>query len=1101
MASMVLSSIPALTAEVPEGGTVGRSVTDDANDLIIPDGDVYELSGCHTYKRSVQIMGILKVKPWDDKGETSGMLLLRAPNITIGGNGGVYGNGRGYGGGGGGLNYYSSGTGGYGGIDGFGGNGGNGYSYYYGGGGGGGSNGGRGGIGYSTPNGGDGTEAGGGTGASASSYAGGRGGTGFGSGGGGGGAYYGGGGGGGGGGTGGKDASWYNGGDGAGPYGGKGPNGVSWTTPGQNEYGRNGGYREAKANGDGSTNITVWRGSGGSGGASVDYYYAGGGGGGGAGGAAITLYADYDLRLSGIVTAAGGAGGQGGMNYYGGPGGRGGGGAGGGIALFALKLIISGTVDASGRDGEQPSEVNGGTVKLLYGETLQNNGNVLSGRTYSNARPKMKGLDTPLNNDQVVRKPTFKWFKATDIEGDPITYEIELASNPGFNPVSRRKTDIVNTSYSFESPLSGTLYWRVRGVDHIGGGGWSETRKMIVDDKPPTSRIDPLPDYVTSQTFLVSWNGKDVDPGSGIAGYNILVSDNGGPIYTWLKAYEGTSAHFEGEEGHAYRFVSQAVDAAENVESIQPDSWVATTVDSVAPLGSITVMPQWQSKGKFTVSWSARDTTSGIADYTVYVSVNGGDFAVWLDNTTEVSAQYPGTEGNKYTFFVLARDVAGNIQDPPGPEKMITTRIDGTMPATTFISEPAPYGQAPTYIRQTAFISLVGTDNFAGVNATYYIIDTRSRVQYVKPFREMQVGSHNITYWSVDEAGNEEARKVTWFWVDSETPTTTLLLVGPNWTTETRVYISAQTLVGFTAVDKASGVNRTVYNVDEGGDVVYSGPFKLPKSGLHNIRFYSVDNVGLQDPDKNASVILDIWNPSSVALVESRVSSKDIVVELRGSDLESGLAGVYYRVVKKGEPGMNFVKGTLVTIQAAADHSLDGPYTLEYYAVDNVGNREEVRKLELTIDTVGTVQVDITGSPTVEDPVFHVSGRVEPGSNVTVNGLNVIVRKDGSYDYTLELKDGRNKIVVTATDPAGNEATVTKYVTYSKPQAMGSFLVPIAAVIIIIVVVAVLAAVFMRKRPRPAASPPGAAPPQPAPPVPPAAPPPRPAPPPVQPPQ
>jgi hypothetical protein len=1062
MAAMVLSAVPVGMAGASEGGAGPRAVTDNTNDLIIPEGESYELSGNHSYKRTVNIMGVLKVKPYNGLDGSTGMLWLKAPNITIGAYGAIDASGRGHGGGGGGTNYYSSVTGGRGGVDG---KGGDGSQYYYSsssGGGGGGSNGGKGGSG-SYP-GQDGTELKGGNGGGGS-YAGGAGGAGYGSGGGGGGASYSGGGGGGGGGTGGKDGSWYNGGKGGGPFGGTGANGASYSG---GSTGSNGGYGEAKGNGDSTVDLSVWLGSGGGGGGTTNYYYSGGAGGGGAGGGAVILQADNSLTVSGGVAARGGSGGMGGGNYYSYyyQTGDGGGGAGGGIVLFGSRVIISGSVDALGKDKDKASAANGGTVKLLYGEVLQNNGVVGAGRVFINARPKMNGLNIPLPDTQTYRKPLFKWYAAEDPEGDPITYQIELSSNPAFSS-PKQYTGITETSWTPPQPLAGTMFWRVRAADQCGGGSWSEVRKFTVDDKAPSSKVDALPEYVNSQEFLVSWKGADNPGGSGIEAYIIMVTDNGGAPYAWTTVYNGTSAWFRGAEGHSYLFWSIAVDFAENTEVVLSDNKVGTTVDSVAPTASISAIARYQSKPNFMVSWTGRDVTSGIADYSVYLSIDGAGFTAWQENTTETSAQYRGQDGHMYTFFVRARDMAGNVQDPPGTEKYISTSVDGAAPETRFAPTAPYFGHDPMYIGGTSIIELDGNDNFAGVEKTFYMIDNRAQQDYLKGFRELQGGSHNITFWSIDAAGNEESRKTAWFWVDGEPPVTSLNLLGPNWTTESRVFISGQTLISFDAFDKGSGVNRTMYNIDGSGWQTYKAPFKLPKAGVHALKYQSVDNLGYRDAEKNISIVMDIWEPASVAVAETTTSSTDVSVELRGVDLESGLAAVYYRIVKLGDPPMNFVAGANVTITAQPDGTRDGTYTIEFYAVDNVGNREPTRKVDIIIDTKGTLVLNIKGSPTVSEPTFHVTGSVEPGSNVTVNGLRVLVRSDGTFDYHMELREGKNKIVVVSTDKAGNSITTTKYATYNKPQETGT-LFPLIITVAVIVAVAVAAMVLLRPKQAPA---------------------------------
>ncbi|MEM4728655.1 MAG: hypothetical protein QXH42_02695, partial [Thermoplasmata archaeon] len=143
IALLMLGAVPwPVPAERVEDAATPRAITDNANDLIIPEGESYELSGCHTYKRSVQINGTLKLRPWDGVDESTGMIWLEAPWIIIGPSGVIAADGRGYGGGGGATE--NEGNGGKGGVGGKGGNGDSGYTW--GGGGGGGSNGGLGGA-------------------------------------------------------------------------------------------------------------------------------------------------------------------------------------------------------------------------------------------------------------------------------------------------------------------------------------------------------------------------------------------------------------------------------------------------------------------------------------------------------------------------------------------------------------------------------------------------------------------------------------------------------------------------------------------------------------------------------------------------------------------------------------------------------------------------------------------------------------------------------------------------------------------------------------------------------------------------------------------
>jgi RHS repeat-associated protein len=97
-----------------------------------------------------------------------------------------------------------------------------------------------------------------------------------------------------------------------------------------------------------------------------------------------------------------------------------------------------------------------------------------------------------------------------------------------------------------------------------------------IDAAPPTSSVAALPTTETSTSFPVTWWGIDDPGGSGVAGCNVYVSDNGGPFAIWQSAVTATSATFTGQNGHTYGFYSTATDNVGNQEPT-PASAEATT--------------------------------------------------------------------------------------------------------------------------------------------------------------------------------------------------------------------------------------------------------------------------------------------------------------------------------------------------------------------------------------------------------------------------------------------------------------------------------------------------------------------------------------------
>jgi len=105
-----------------------------------------------------------------------------------------------------------------------------------------------------------------------------------------------------------------------------------------------------------------------------------------------------------------------------------------------------------------------------------------------------------------------------------------------------------------------------------------------IDGTPPISSMTPLPPTTPTTNLLVSWSGSDV--GSGIVGYAIYVSTNGGPWAPWLQDVTNTSAVFPAASGNSYAFYSVATDGAGNVEASPQIPGAQTTVGAV-PTGPL----------------------------------------------------------------------------------------------------------------------------------------------------------------------------------------------------------------------------------------------------------------------------------------------------------------------------------------------------------------------------------------------------------------------------------------------------------------------------------------------------------------------------------
>ena len=137
-----------------------------------------------------------------------------------------------------------------------------------------------------------------------------------------------------------------------------------------------------------------------------------------------------------------------------------------------------------------------------------------------------------------------------------------------------------------------------------------------IDAGPPTSSVGPLPPEETSTSFTVTWSGQDDPGGSGIAFYNIYVSDDGGPFTLWQSDTTATSATYSGVAGQTYGFYSVATDNVGNVQAT-PTSAQATTL--------VMTQPSLQPTNLSAVAGSG--TYAGTASLTATLTAGGAPLA------------------------------------------------------------------------------------------------------------------------------------------------------------------------------------------------------------------------------------------------------------------------------------------------------------------------------------------------------------------------------------------------------------------------------------------------------------------------------------------
>jgi hypothetical protein len=186
---------------------------------------------------------------------------------------------------------------------------------------------------------------------------------------------------------------------------------------------------------------------------------------------------------------------------------------------------------------------------------------------------------------------------------------------------------------------------------------FSTSFSTTVDLRPSTDLLVTISANFNSSAGLATWTYLSLDPAT-----NQPPTD---PTVGFLPPGEGGNVFFTVNLNQGLPTRTQIQDQATIVfdanTPITTSTWL-NTLDNTPPTSNVVALPGTVWTTGFTVSWTGTDVGSGIQDYSIYVSDNGGPFTPWLVNTASMSATYTGQYGHTYSFYSVARDLVGNVE-------------------------------------------------------------------------------------------------------------------------------------------------------------------------------------------------------------------------------------------------------------------------------------------------------------------------------------------------------------------------------------------------------------------------------------------------------
>jgi len=266
-------------------------------------------------------------------------------------------------------------------------------------------------------------------------------------------------------------------------------------------------------------------------------------------------------------------------------------------------------------------------------------------------------------------------------------------------------------------------------------------------------------------------------------------------------------------------------------------------------------------------------------------------------------------------------------------------RIDLTIPPVTELVYDI--GFVDGWFKDTKIISFIATD-WTGVEYTKYSYDGSDFFEYENPLIIDEDGIHTIQFYSRDVYGNVEDVKTEIIKIDKSPPTLDIDLD----ITEKDGWFITPVTVTLTGSDSLSGLDKIIYKIDFSGWQTYTDRLTFT-DGQYRFWAYAVDNAGNTDGIDIPMIInVDTSPPISTHYLTGEGTGydfyKEATISFSSVDYGSGVKNIYYSV-----DGNEFeVYNTPITIYDLGYH------IIEYYAVDNIGNREETRYTTLEITNV-----------------------------------------------------------------------------------------------------------------------------------------------------
>ena len=213
--------------------------------------------------------------------------------------------------------------------------------------------------------------------------------------------------------------------------------------------------------------------------------------------------------------------------------------------------------------------------------------------------------------------------------------------------------EIDTTKFDFSSLKFNGFGFANREIDFLYPEDSFATEIDLRPDLNTILRIEGRKDYTNN---VVKWSFISLDPATrkltddadaGFLPPNKTAPEGEGYVSYFIRMHDDLP--------HGTEITNLASIVFDRNEAIITPPWI-TEIDLESPVSLMQSMPEVSNDTLIMLSWEGIDDGSGVFDYTLYYSENGGPFQLGLKHTQLDSALFKGEFGSEYGFYVIARD-------------------------------------------------------------------------------------------------------------------------------------------------------------------------------------------------------------------------------------------------------------------------------------------------------------------------------------------------------------------------------------------------------------------------------------------------------------